>query len=224
MQAHTAAAVDRNGFEFFLAHQCANTAACCKAVSIIDYTGQQRQPFATWADTGNLGGCAGESAQSRFGSGWELAPERFCRANLHRPVADPQVDRFGRLTLNNQEIVSRELQFRPEKTSRVGAGDSSGKWCFANNHVTGCRWRTAACKRASAEDKGVFRAKRIYCWIDLCAQQARSQPATSDEIFRHLNIQRLPGHGTSAEVDSQNVSAITVIHGCLCYLTSRTDR
>ena len=124
---------------------------------IVDDAREAYQAFARRPDAGNAhAGDAqlGADAVLRFRSG--LTPERGGVTDLYRIVVDEQVDRFGRATLHDQQIVAGELELRSPVAARVGCGDGIGQRSFGHDHVAGAAGNRCAGQGTGGENEFIF--------------------------------------------------------------------
>src|SRR5271166_3617833 len=109
------------------------------------------------SDAGNLGIHVGFSADQVGGVGNPLAPKMRGVAKLNRIVLDPEINRLGCTSLDDERVVASVAQLRPPRSARVGAGDAVGQRRFGNHVI-------AAAGRSKGASERSWRKYKFVVW------------------------------------------------------------
>src|SRR5512134_1745999 len=98
-------------------------------------------------------------------------------------VVDPEVDGFRGAALEDDHVVTGELEFRPPVATRVGGGDCAGEGALAEHHVAPAGGRVRAGQRPGGEDDLVLRPQRVAARVSLLVEVAGGEPAAADVLY-----------------------------------------
>ena len=193
---------DGDRLEVLRTHHGADAGPARRPAAFVHDVGEEDLPLTRGADQGHrrLFVRRGPDGLGRLGH--YLAPEGRRIAELHLVVVDPEVDRFFRLPLEDDQVIARILEHRAEDPAGAGGGDRPGQGAF-RHHVEMARRRgVRSGEGAGGEDEFVVRAQGIDLRIDLVGEDTASQTAGADVLSGQLGIQRFLGDGPGGQIDA----------------------
>ena len=206
---HRPGAHHHHGLEVLGAHDGAHPGAAGGAVHLVHDGREQHQLLPGGPDAGHLGLLVGLGAQQVHRLGHQLAPQVGGVPELRVVVLDPQVDGPGRLVLEDDQVVARVLQFRPERAAGVGGGDGAGEGSLGDHVVAPAGRGEGARVRPRREDQLVFGRQGIHLRVHFVAEDPGAQPAGADVLGRQVRAGRLPGDGAGGQVHTENAATPT---------------
>ena len=120
-----------------------------------------------------------------------LSPQVRGVSNFNLIVFDPDVDRFFRLSLENDEVISGGFEFLAEKTSGIGRGNGPVQRAFGDDHVSPARRGRRSRQRTRSENQLILRAEGIRSRGKFVIENLRRDPPPTEKVPRQGLIEGL---------------------------------
>ena len=206
--AHALGAAHGNRLEILAAHHRADARASRGAMQVVDHPRVQAARLAGAPDRADadlrilmLGLDRGLGLPDR------LAPEPAGIEQLRSVVLDEQIDRLGRLALEDDHVPTGHLQLGAPIAARVGAGDRAGQRPLGDDRVAPARRSHRSGERSRGPDHLVRGRQRIDLRIDFLGEVFGRQAALAEVITRPLHVEGLRRASSLGEIDAQDFSS-----------------
>jgi hypothetical protein len=210
---HAQGAAHGDGLEVLGAHDRAHTGPAVGVLHLVEDAGVAHHLLARRPDHRDARPWLAQVRPDCFlGITGDLAPSHRGVAQLGLAVLDPQVDRLGRLALEDDGVKARLLELRRPPATGLGLGEATGQRRLAGHGETGGARRRGAVDDAAGEDEQVVGPQRVHALVHLLEQVVgRHRPATQVAPVE-ISARRLYFDLALGKINAQDLAVVTVRH------------